>query len=258
MIRQRQHDHGVWSERSEAGGDAGCVPKARWQARVVAAAVLVTLAASACTSAETKKVVPSATPTPTSSLGVVVGHRAPAPTDLDAHGLTVEVGGSMPFTVGTNHFSISGQDWNTITGASDVAKTVPVTVDPEFHATATTVARFQYLADAMSKYMPATFGYSGIVVSPKGGDAVSIVGLLNPTAKDIQVSNLLQTVRQGPQNRVVARAVFYSAAGAAITVPAHGIYFAWLESRQISPVTRDGGDLHWEFQPYVKCTAGQC
>ena len=167
---------------------------------------------------------PSATPI----AGVTVRNRSSSPTQTDAPGIQVKPPNVIPITMGNDSFSITADDWNTITEASNVPHDVVLGLDPDFHASPTTRNRFQYLADVMFKYAPPGFDTVGVGAVPVGGNVVTVVALINNDGNASKVTELNTTVTVGPPTTTIGMGSFYTAADAALAVAPHSIYFARL------------------------------
>jgi hypothetical protein len=222
-------------------------------------ALLLAIAAGCTHRANPGPNVVSASPGPSGSADGLVRSRAPKPTQQDVPGIQFMTG-SIDVSVNGHDFSIAADDWNTITDASVVAHNVGVSLDPDFHAAATTRNRFQYLADRIVPFAPPEFYPIGIVSAPQAPNFVVIAALINLTGNTYQLSGLHVTVTEEPPTATVATGTFYSAAGASLIVPGNNIYFVRLTLPVLatppSGATKTTYSFHWDR--LYNCGANPC
>ena len=142
--------------------------------------------------------------------------RAPSPAQTNAPGLQFTEG-SIEATIAGHKVTIEASDWNTIVDTSEVPHNVGLTMDADFHASATSRNRFQYLADRLMPYVPtdATFiplgiasgtDSSGTAGNSAANTLVAVVGLINPTANSYKLSSLrLEIVADPPPTTLAAQ-----------------------------------------------------
>lgn len=200
-----------------------------------------------CSSTGSDHVTPTTAPTPTSGASVI--GRAPSPTQTDAPGIQFTAG-ALEVTVHNHAVQIAAKDWNTITDTSVVPRDIGVSLDSDFHASQTTRNRFQYLADRMFPFVTHSFGAVGIVSVVKGGNDITIVALMNPTANAFQLTGFSVTISESPPETEISSAKFYSTPDTALTIPGDNIYFVRLTSpaaaRPPASATSTSYDFSWD------------
>lgn len=160
--------------------------------------------------------------------GFVTG-RAASPTDISAPGIQVPPSGQFSVQVGSHNVVITGSNWDTITATSRVAESVNIAFGDNFHWTATTRNRFQYLADLIAEYNTVDgFEPIGIESGVSKGAFVSIAALYNPLRQARSLTGLTLTVIAYPPRTVVAKSKFYATADSSLLIPGKTIYFTRL------------------------------
>ena len=187
---------------------------------------------------------------------VPVTGRAAKPTDVNAGGIVVGAK-TLEFSVGSANIVISYNDWNTITAASDVPVDVGLMLDPGYNANDVVQNRFQYLADRIALLKFSKFGVFGINSSLAYGKYGSTVAIYNPTDEVMQISSLGIKILSVPSNVTIADHLFYSAAHEECIVPAHTIYFAFLEFSRFSHLPQNGASISNNYSYNLISCPGQ-
>ena len=131
--------------------------------------------------------------------------------------------------MGSHNVVITGNNWDTITATSRVAENVNIAFGDDFHWTATTRNRFQYLADLIAEYNTVDgFEPIGINSGVSKGAFVSIDALYNPLGQARSLTGLTLTVIAYPPRTVVAKSTFYATADSSLLIPGKTIYFVRL------------------------------
>lgn len=163
-------------------------------------------------------------------------------------------------TIGSHSFQVTAADWNTIFSKSIVPQTVTLAMDASFDATPTTTARFQYLADAIGRYMPAHFTMFGLLRGVTAdGNIISVVVILNPSADAYRLSKVTQTITQGASADVVTKGSFYTATGKFILLPPHSVYFGrWSSPQRVKLADNQRSTWHFHWDALEDCHGTTC
>ena len=162
--------------------------------------------------------------------------------------------------IGNRQLAISADDWNTITGTSNVPVDVGVMVDPRYNPTDITRNRFQYLADRISLYGISDFDVLGIVSGLANGYFMATVAIYNPTSQVVLLSHLsMQITAQQPAVTEASR-VFYTATDGGCIIPADTIYFAYVEFPHFEPAPKTATEIAYKFSfpSLVACPKQVC
>lgn len=226
---------------------------------------VIALAVTACTSVTSANGQGSAgsapRPSPSATVvtsGPLVTKRAAGLTDISAPGIQIPTGNAqLSFSVGSHDVVITGSDWDTITASSKVAANVGVEFASDFHWTATTRNRFQYLADLIARDESSTnFDPLSIVTNVKGDTVRSTVALYNSGGRPGTLSGLRITLLSQPGNIEVGTGSFFTTADSALLIPARTIAFDVLsypliaQPRVVNKSVSETTDFHYDsFSP---------
>lgn len=229
----------------------------RWLARYALGALLLALAG--CGGNTHASTTTSHRP---EAAGALVRGRSPEPTETSAHGIDLPSGA---FNVNINHrtITITAQDWNTISQHSIVMKTVGVTLDPSFHATAVGRNRFQYLADRIAAVAAHEFRPVGIVTAPNGRATNAVDALVNLTDHADRLSGLHVEIVATPPRTTIGRLVLFRGANQSLVIPARAMYFLRVEVPITHQLPKAKGhewheETHFEWSSLVACRPSGC
>jgi hypothetical protein len=187
---------------------------------------------SGCTDGASK---PSTAPsrdtrtTPSASASAVTG-RASAPTDVHAPGIVLpEPNATLRVSLpDRRELLLTYQDWNTITGSSRVPAQVQISIDPNFHATATTHNRFQYLANHVGLNPRQPIDAIGVVARRKARSLIGIAIIRNNDAISHRLVNLKVRLL-GRNGELLQSKEFYGSQTGQLDFPPRTSYLAWLD-----------------------------
>ena len=234
--------------------------------RIVAAAAL-TVTVSALLAAQAWSTVPQPVASTRGQLGVrgarvtapVVKGRSATPEQIGAPGIRI-VHGSFDFGLNGHSFTIQANDWDTIVSSSVVQHSVGVSFNTDFHASATTRNRFQYLADYLiTAARPGVFQPTGIVAEPSGKSLDTIAALVNPSHNALRFSAMNLVVTESPPTTTVGSGAFYTTPSSDVIIPGDDIYFLYLSLPLLAapPTTAHTTNFafHWKlFSCGISCS----
>jgi len=165
---------------------------------------------------------------PYDSEGYLVAGRASEPTDIGAPGIQMPANSQLSVGINGKQVLLSGQNWDTITSQSAVARLVSVSYGRDLNHSGTTDNRFQYLADRIYECfipssLPSSLDPIDVVQGIDHGRLVAIAALYNPTNTAWKLNGLdIAVSTNKPVRKFIAVGKFISRS---ILLPPKTIYF---------------------------------